>query len=348
MDTLNKNKIFISVALTILILSISSIANAEITLNPDVFVIETGKKILFDIDGGNNLYVATVGDKTVAQVSISGNQGTIDGLSGGKTTITVEDTDGEKTNALLYVNDLELSQAQIFSKEGEIITVSIQSGSGSYNTDVADATIASAYISNDEIDIEALSIGTTKITVTDTDGNLATILITVEQGIKKTLCLLPGESKTVQLPGVSGFYNTTLSDTDIAAVTITNDDAQVVGLASGITDVIITDSDGVNSTIIVTVKLPAPEVTEIMEDDNLTISWDAITGADGYTLLFLPLDADGNSDINNLQTFALDNVNSVGPISTTNLTGNIALQAIETTIPEITSDISKIIPINAN
>lgn len=72
-----------------------------------------------------------------------------------------------------------VSQSSITLKIGETQDIVISNGSGYYNVDISDATLASAVIYGDFVTVTGLASGTTDVVISDSTGNVATVSITV-------------------------------------------------------------------------------------------------------------------------------------------------------------------------
>ena len=85
--------------------------------------------------------------------------------------------------------NLQLASATLSITEGNVESVEITSGSGSYSVESGDENVATAAIDGNSVIITAIGVGSTIITVNDTDSNeTATIEVTVSADQTASLC----------------------------------------------------------------------------------------------------------------------------------------------------------------
>lgn len=86
---------------------------------------------------------------------------------------------GEENTSLPPAVDLKLEKNSIALEESETVSVKIVSGNGSYKRATSPMGIASAFVKGNVINITALKIGSTTLTVTDAKDKSATIEVDV-------------------------------------------------------------------------------------------------------------------------------------------------------------------------
>ena len=87
---------------------------------------------------------------------------------------------GNENEPKLSIVELKLEKSSIVLEENETVSIKITSGNGSYKSSTSPTGIVSTHVKYNVIDITALKIGSTTLTVTDTKEKSATIAIEVE------------------------------------------------------------------------------------------------------------------------------------------------------------------------
>jgi hypothetical protein len=145
-----------------------------------------------NITGGNGNYKINVADKSIATATMDGTTITFNGLKNGTTTATV--TDWAKHSAVIDIKvkeDFDLildagDQNLVLIKDEAnppAITIGILSGNGGYKVESNDEDVATVVLNPEgKIVITGLDVGFATVTVTDADGEEATLEVTVCEG----------------------------------------------------------------------------------------------------------------------------------------------------------------------
>ena len=154
---------------------------------------------------------------------------------------------------------LQVSTSSLSLEAGWTRTVTIESGSGSYKVESDNEKVATAYVYDNLISINALSIGDATITVTDTkSGQTETIIVTVTVSLQLSateLTLVAGNNGTIEITLGSGEYGVTNLNSDIAKATLEGTTITIEAMAEGEAKVVVTDMQTGQQVIIdVTVK----------------------------------------------------------------------------------------------
>ena len=154
----------------------------NLTLSTDAVALSPGDQGIVEITSGNGVYDIDNSKETVASVRLEGNKVIIDALSPGKTFITITDTKSTQSTAITVTVWTKLTVAIIGNVDLEI-GESVNSrifGNGDYASESSDPQVATASIVGEFVSVEALSAGTSTITVTDNKtGQTASFTVTV-------------------------------------------------------------------------------------------------------------------------------------------------------------------------
>lgn len=158
----------------------------EMTVSTEkIDVIKDQSKAL-EIQSGAGDYKASVLDKSIAEVSVEGSAVIVKGLAQGETEMIVSDKNGSFKNVKVdvYLTDnLIIDQTEVnielpFGKPAVKI-INVTEGNGNYVVSSANKGIVTASVDGSKITLSAVAEGETEITVMDSHGLSAKVIIKV-------------------------------------------------------------------------------------------------------------------------------------------------------------------------
>lgn len=219
------------------------------------------------INDGTAPYTAVSNNESVATVLVDANVVTWTGVAEGTASVNIEDSAGNSVIAAVTVSgtpppvDAELSMTAgvpllVTLSEGELKIVPITGGSGFYSITVSTEGVAVATLSGNLLAMAGLAEGSTVITLADSDGNTATVELTVNTVVDvapSALTLAVGATGTLAVSKGTGFYNVSSSDTDVALAFLNGESVLVSAVGEGTAVITVTDSSGGTSASTITV-----------------------------------------------------------------------------------------------
>jgi len=247
----------------------------ELILGVPLSPLSVGDVFKFTAQGGIPPY--TFGSLDTSIATIDPNNGTMAALRSGFAQIFVEDTTGKRVTR----SDIEINSIQVFStvatmRINETQALDVQGGTPPYEWRVTNSLVAS--IDSTGL-LTAISGGSIKVTVMDTEGNLAaTDIILISES--RALTLLPtapvfatGQQFQLSVEGGSPPYSFTASN---AAVLSINQSSQMAtALGEGVSFISVEDSLGeiVSSNVIEVRDIKIfPQTIQYLVDDVVQFS----------------------------------------------------------------------------
>lgn len=266
-------------------------------------------KYFTDDDGDMLAYSAMSSDDSIAMVSVSGEDLTIDGMSAGTATITVTASDpkGRSASGSFDVT-VETAPMLVMEFEDRVVTAgmpdtfSVASNFADEDGDMltysamsSDDAVAMVSVSGEDLTIDGISAGTAMITVTASDPKgrsaMGTFDVVVETAPMLVLefddqVVTAGEPLTLQVAkhfadadGDTLTYSASSSDTAIATVSVSGEDLTLNGVAAGMATITVTASDPKDRSASGTFELvveTAPEAVGSIADMMLQVGGDAM------------------------------------------------------------------------
>lgn len=264
----------------------------------EVFIKADGENptAVVNITEGNGNYNVTVADENVATATLNGDEITISGLNNGATTVTV--TDWSKHSAVIKVNvkeDFELTLDQtelVMTKATKPVEVNIIAGNGGYQVESSNIEVATAELTSEgKVRVTAIGNGSATIKVTDADGKMASLNVTVcDQLIleKESEIMAVNGTLKVAITAGSGEYTVTSDNANVAtAVVAESGDAIVItAVSKGEAKITVTDKWEFKATIAIKVvddfKLETTTITLLDIETPQTIK--ILEGSEDYTI----------------------------------------------------------------
>ena len=158
----------------------------QLVLDPSTLTLSPIEAKNVYIKNGTAPYEVNALDKKIALITLHNDRNffVVTGLNGGETEIVV--TDKNKKTAKITVkvkgqklSALKFSKASVGLSVGLMEKVNIQSGAYPYKASAEDNNIVKVDVSDATITIKALKVGTTAVNVSDKDGRIGRISVTV-------------------------------------------------------------------------------------------------------------------------------------------------------------------------
>ncbi len=219
----------------------------------------------YTIGGGSELYAISSGNIGVATVGISGNRFVINGVAGGKATVTVRDSVGKTVSIDVVVGSpnalFTSSGPDISVAVGEIQTFAIGGGSTPYSVSSTNTTFASASVSGTTLTIRGVAAGSAIVVVSDALGTSVKINVTVGAPpsalfttAAAVVTLAPRETTTYTIGGGIQPYSVSSSNTSSVNATVSGTTLTLSATTTGgNAQVVVTDATGKTVAIAVTV-----------------------------------------------------------------------------------------------
>ncbi|MBU6323306.1 MAG: peptidoglycan-binding protein [Patescibacteria group bacterium] len=252
-------------------------ANA-LTLSQDAVVLSVGSSstVTANTIGSAALYVSNNSNPSIANVSISGSQATIAGVSSGSTTITLCQVGNTANCPSVYVTveqagagQLSFSQNNVTVVSGQNLPLTVSGGNGAYQIlRNSNASTIQASLSGSVLTLSTgASTGSSSITLCSTDmaacgvvvasaGSASSVAITFSNSAP---VVSTNESATVAIYGPSGvqFYVSSNSNPSIVQANLSGTSLTLTGLAAGTSSVAVCASTGTCANLSVTVQYVA-------------------------------------------------------------------------------------------
>ena len=240
------------------------VAVAPNILSSNSFWLYIGSQRSVDIVSGSGSYSVQSSDEEVATAVIENNVVKVTGVSEGKATIKVTDTNTgfASTIDVTVISRLKLSTTTLYLGMDSFDTVEIISGSGSYNVSSSSSEKVIAELEGNIIKVTANTnnrVVNTDILLTDKiSGQTVKIEVFVVRDrialSANDLTISRGLYKTVEITEGSGNYSVVSRDETVATAVMEDNLVKVTAMGEGQTTIRVADTEThVSSTIYVTV-----------------------------------------------------------------------------------------------
>lgn len=230
-------------------------------------VIGVGTVPVYSIGGGTGPYVATSSNETVARASTAGNTVSISGLASGTANVQISDAVGGRVSLSVTVGSADVvalyttSPANIvLAKGAPAQSFSIGGGVGPYTASSGNSTVVSSTVSGAKLSLEGLGVGSTTVSVFDSQGRTTPISVTVSASnplnvtAPESLTLTPGTTGSYQISGGVAPYQVIGSNSAVVSVASSGNTFSIGALLPGSAQLTVRDSTGVQKLIAVTVS----------------------------------------------------------------------------------------------
>jgi uncharacterized protein YjdB len=241
----------------------TQITVTQLTVSPDTATLAQGQTLQFTASGGVTPYSWSVDNTAVA--SINATSGLLTASNLGTAQVSVIDNTGRSdTSGTITVVDTPVIAVQnAVMSAGDSQALSVAGGLAPYSWSSSNMAVANI---NGNGTVDALSAGTTTITVSDSVGNSDSVVIEVRSITltPQTQSLVIGETLQFSVSGGVLPYIWNVSDTNVASI---DANGLLTALAQGTVQITAIDADGitVTSALItvsaVTIAVNAPAAT---------------------------------------------------------------------------------------
>ena len=272
----------------------------EVIVDKPVVRIGHNEEVNVNVMLGNGGYSVKSYNEQVATATVDGEQITIkSGIQNGATTVEVTDAEGIKTDISVNVGlfELEFNEQTIEMEVNEEKELIVTMGNFSSNDELTYAVKDETVISVENTDklrpyytIQGLKIGETAITFTDAKGKQATVSVKINPVSIDVSNLTPkvGVNNKIVITVEKGNGGYTMEATDNTIVRIERVDDNnfsLLGLKAGTTDLIVSDKEGQELTLSITVS-EADKVVKLGSNNSFEVPFE-VNGVKDQTLTSL-------------------------------------------------------------
>lgn len=298
---------------------ISDVAGTKVAINVtvgtglDLFTtagqsvtVAVGASTQFTIGGGSAVYAISSSNIGVATVGINGNRFIINGVAGGKATVTVRDSVGNKVSIDVVVGSpnalFTSASADITLGINATQTFSIGGGIAPYVVSSSNVANAVATASGTAFTLRGVATGVATVIVSDAAGASVKITVTVPaaSGAPSLLAVYPnvstgsvGDILTFTLAGGTPNYAVTINNASVASIsptTVTSGAGTFTATLRnvGSTTIAIIDAVGQTQSVTLTVNPTSallrlsPSALQIGEDNDSVITLNVFGGTAPY------------------------------------------------------------------
>ena len=260
----------------------------EVIVDKPVVRIGHNEEVNVNVMLGNGGYSVKSYNEQVATATVDGEQITIkSGIQNGATTVEVTDAEGIKTDISVNVGlfELEFNEQTIEMEVNEEKELIVTMGNFSSNDELTYAVKDETVISVENTDklrpyytIRGLKIGETAITFTDAKGKQATVSVKINPVSIDVSNLTPkvGVNNKIVITVEKGNGGYTMEATDNTIVRIEKVDDNnfsLLGLKAGTTDLTVSDQEGQELTLSITVS-EADKVVNLGSNNSFEVPFE--------------------------------------------------------------------------
>ena len=272
--------------------------NLLFTDTPSNLTLAVGSTNFTKIYGGSGTYVVNNSNPAAVTTTLTGSSLSIVAKAVGVATVAISDTSGSNPPVLISVTVPQPSSVftdapanlTLAKGTGAVYTIfgGVQLGgvNNKYNVNNGNPTVASATMAGSTLTISALAVGSSTLVISDSVGASISIVVTVSapgalmSTAPSPLALVTGTtSNSFAISGGVGSYTVQSANPAlISALVTTSGSASSVSItalpntAGGTANVIVSDANGTQLTIVVNVTVPVQVALFIDAPLNLTIS----------------------------------------------------------------------------
>lgn len=243
-------------------------ASPLFTTAPAAVGVSINSNASFVVGGGTPPYTVTTGNSSVASVSNSGANFSIQGVSAGATTVVVTDSVGANIKISVGVSPSAATPLQTTSPSAIVMAPStssnymISGGVGPYSVSVSNPSVLSASASGATLTINGLTVGSGTVVVFDSTGTAVQISVSVSNGSTALYSTAPaavtlianGAAGNYLVSGGNAPYTAVSSATSVVTASMNGSALTLAGVARGTATVAIHDASGALVSIAVTVN----------------------------------------------------------------------------------------------
>lgn len=238
----------------------SATTNNPITFSQSSVSLSVGQSTNIYITGSGGYYVSGTQSTGIASVSINGSNAIISGVGPGSVNLTICQNGGQCGTLPVLVSgssggSINFNPQSVNLAVGQNMTVTIN-GTGSYYISGTQNTgVATASINGSIVNIAAVGLGSTNLTICQSNGICGTLFISVGGSSyqpntgspafsQNNISVGVGQSQTVTLTGTGNYYLASNQNPNVALVAVSLNSVLVNGIAPGSTSASICQSGG--------------------------------------------------------------------------------------------------------
>ena len=260
----------------------------EVIVDKPVVRIGHNEEVNVNVMLGNGGYSVKSYNEQVATATVDGEQITIkSGIQNGATTVEVTDAEGIKTDISVNVGlfELEFNEQTIEMEVNEEKELIVTMGNFSSNDELTYSIKDETVISIENTDqlrpyytIRGVKIGETAITFTDAKGKQATVNVKINPVSIDVSNLTPkvGVNNKIVITVEKGNGGYTMEATDntiVRIIQVNDNNFSLVGLKAGTTDLTVSDQEGQELTLSITVS-EADKVVKLGSNNSFEVPFE--------------------------------------------------------------------------
>lgn len=257
-----------------IIIAVSVVNNASLVplysiIPPDVNF-GFGQSVSYGVGGGAKPYTVVSGSPGIVTSSIAGDILTVTGVATGQSTIFIRDAAGVLITSTINVGPTPSTFSPLFSSlpgsvsivKSSTINYTVSGGLAPYTVSSASPGVSTAVITGGNLTITAVEIGSAAIVIRDSAGSTLGTAVTVSAATRDALFTTAPSAISISVGatpmyGIGGGlapYTAVSSNVSKATVSTTGSNFTVTGVATGLSEIVITDATGKTVTITATVN----------------------------------------------------------------------------------------------
>lgn len=264
-----------------LLVTVSYISSGgSLTLSQSSVSLLIGQSVSITVSGGSTPYNISSTAGNIFQSSLNGNIITLSGVSAGSSSMLVCSSGAACVNLSVTVSSTTttgnpvLSPNSVSLNQGGSQSVTVSGNGGYYVSGNTNSSVASATINGTVITVNALSIGTTNVSICQNGGLCSILYVTVaSSGATTTTAttflkfsnsspsLSVGQGSVVTISGGSNYSISYNSNSGVAQTAITGSSLIISGIKKGCAVMVICSSDNICGALSVSVGVTASSST---------------------------------------------------------------------------------------
>lgn len=259
----------------------SAVSNSPISFNPTSVSINVGQSTNVYLNGAGGYYLSGGQSTSIATMSLNGSTAIVTGMGPGSTNLTICQNGGQCSTLPVMVSGsgsgiLSFSPASATLSIGQSQAVNI-SGSGNYYISGTQNTgIATASINGNILNVAAVGLGSTNLTICQNGGQCSVLYITVSSSgyqsgtpsfSQNNVSVAMGQNQMIALTGSGNYYLASNQNPGVAIVAVSTNSVLVNGVAPGSTSASICQNGGQCNTLYVTVTaaMTNPSISDLAQ-----------------------------------------------------------------------------------
>jgi len=235
--------------------------------NPTVAVSQSTSISIYGTSG-STFYVASNSNPNVVQANVSASTLTLYGITNGTSTLSVCSSTASCGTLTVTVNyiasggSITLSQTSLTLLTGQSLSIGVSGGTAPYSVINGAPNIAVGTMSGNTLTVTGVASGGTTLTACSAGGGCTALIVTVNASgtgssaltlSQNSLSLAAGQTLSVSLYGIGGYYIASPANQNIASGSINGSALSVNAYGAGTTSITVCQTGGQCATLSITV-----------------------------------------------------------------------------------------------